>query len=69
MEVNASTRLSESLFLAIFLQKMLSSLLFYDLELEHVLELLLCPQLTQWTWYGEGLLYRYLVYSHVLLLF
>jgi len=37
-----------------FMQMMLSLLLFYVLELVHVLELLPCQQLTQWTWFVVG---------------
>jgi hypothetical protein len=36
------------------MQMMLSLLLFYVLELVHVLELLPCQQLTQWTWFVVG---------------
>lgn len=44
-------------FIVIFyflLQKRLSSLLFYVLELVHVLVSLPCQPLTQWTWYEVG---------------
>lgn len=44
-------------FIVIFyflLQKRLSSLLFYVLELVHVLVSLPCLPLTRWTWYEVG---------------
>lgn len=40
-------------------QRMLNSPLRYALELEHVLVLLPCRQLTQWTWYEVGSLSKY----------
>ncbi|THU61998.1 hypothetical protein C4D60_Mb01t00510 [Musa balbisiana] len=50
------------------MQKKLSSLLYYVLGLEHVLELLLCPPLTQWIWSVEELQFRctflFLLMSH-----